>query len=157
MELLSLLLGGLFRLAPNVVEIFHKKQENAQELALLDKQIQLSKVQAEQKREEIAIQSTATQDAQWSAGLLEALKGQAQLTGVPWVDAVNATLRPFLTYYHCVLIYTLYKVALFYIATKGGISWDQAVVELYTDFDRSLVGSMLSFWFVDRALRKFGR
>lgn len=157
MELLSLLLGGLFRLAPNFVELFHKKQENAQELALLDKQIQLAKVQGEQKREEMTIQSTVTQDAAWSQGLLEALKGQGQLTGVPWVDAVNATLRPFLTYYHCVLIYTLYRVALFYIATQGGITWDRAIVDLYTEFDKSLVGSMLSFWFVDRALRKFGR
>lgn len=157
MELISLILGGVFRLFPNVLELFQKRQENTQELALLDRQIQLAKVQGEQKREEIVVQATATQDTAWSQGLLEALKGQGQLTGVPWVDAVNATLRPFLTYYHCVLIYTLYKISLFYVATQGGITWDRAIVDLYTEFDKSLVGSMLSFWFVDRALRKLGR
>lgn len=157
MDLLSIILGGIFRLLPSGIDLLHKKQENAQELALLDKQIALADKQGANKLAEINAQSTASASSDEARAMLEALKGQSAPTGIAWVDAVNSTVRPFLTYYHCVLIYSLYKAALFVIALKGGITWDKAVVELYTEFDRSLVGSMMSFWFVDRALRKLGR
>lgn len=157
LEVLTALVGGVLRLLPSVVDLFHKKQENAQELALITKQVELAKVQGEQKLQEIQLQHAADNDAAEASGILAAIQAQAKSTGIAWVDALNATVRPVLTYWHCVIVYTAYKLALFYVAVHGGVPWANALVDLYTDFDRAMVSSMISFWFVDRALRKLGR
>ena len=41
---------------------------------------------------------------------IEAIKGRARTAACPWVDALNASVRPVLTYWW-MLLFTIYKVA----------------------------------------------
>lgn len=156
-ELLSLVAGGIFRLLPSVMDLFHKKADNEHELAMVDKQIALAAAQSENKRAEIAAQTDANTETAWSGGLLETLKGMAQPTGVAWIDALSASVRPILTYWWCLLLYGSAKTIAIVVAFQSHAPLTAFIPLLVTDFDRSVIGSILGFWFVDRALRKMGR
>jgi hypothetical protein len=165
LTLVSPALGGLVRLFPTVLDFFHKGQDNAHELAMLGKQIELAKLQGAQKAAEIALQgdearktlaaqTDSTAEISAAQGLLDAIKLQGQLTGVGWLDAVNQSVRPVLTYWWCMVLYTVAK----FLGVANAWSLDKELAPLLvTGFDQAVIGSMLGFWFVDRSLRKLGR
>jgi len=157
LELLGLFGGGLFRLLPSVLDFFHKKQELAHELALLDKQMELDRMHADQKLAEIAAQSEGRTEGAWSDALAEAIRGQAAPTGIRWVDALSASVRPVLTYWWAIGLYTTYKSITIYLALLSNAGLVVVAGLLVTEFDRAVIGSVISFWFVDRALRKMTR
>lgn len=168
LELLSLICGGVFRMLPSMLDLIHKKDDNAHALALIDKQIELAKSQSENKRQEIAdqtaadvatlaAQTDAASEQAYAQSMVEALKGQNAPTGVAWVDALSASVRPVLTYWWCLLLYTSAKAIYVVVAFQSDADIDQFARILLTDFDHSVIGSILGFWFVDRALRKMGR
>lgn len=151
-ELLSLLGGGLFRLFPSVLEFFSKKRDLEHELKLLDRQMDLEKLRWQFKSEEIKLQSEAATEAAW-ASALPAAQGVIR-TGISWVDAVNASVRPVLTYWWCLGLYTAYKFITVFVAVESGADLMTVANVLVTEFDRSVIGSIIGFWFLDRALRK---
>ena len=145
--------GGLMRIVPELVTIFNKKQDNKHELDMLDRQIQLEQYQAEHKRQEIVItgdinEALAVLDAQ-----KEAVKGQMQLTGMKWVDALNFLVRPLTTYY-VLILYGLAKIAMFAVAISTGITGWESILMIYGDDDKSILAGILAFWFVGRVLDK---
>ena len=167
-EIISLVVGGIGRLLPEVLGYFKQGQENAHELALVDKQVELAKVQGEQKRAEIAAQGD--QDRQtlgaqteantvgaWDNALIEAIKTATAPTGNKMIDALSASVRPILTYWWCLLLYTAHKVVLLFVAWQGHAALGDFAPLVLTEFDRAVVGSIIGFWFADRALRKFGK
>lgn len=153
-ELLGMLFGGIFRLLPTVFEIFKQRQENNHELALLDKNIVLEETRGKNREAEIAAMTNQAVEANWSSGLVEALKGQMQITGDKWLDRLNVSVRPILTYWWCVVMYTTGKLVLIYAAFLEKTPLQAFYPILMSDFDRGVVGSIIGFWFVDRALRK---
>jgi hypothetical protein len=156
-ELLSVLGGGLFRLLPSVLDFFHKKQELSHELDLLDKQMELAKLQGEQKIAEIQQQTDGDTERAWGAALSEAIKSQGTPTGVRWVDALSASVRPVVTYWWALVLYTAAKGIEIYVALSTAVPLLSLAPILLTDFDRAVIGSILGFWFCDRALRQLGR
>ena len=153
LTLLSMFGGGLMRIVPELVTIFNKKQDNKHELDMLDRQIQLEQYQAEHKRQEIVItgdinEALAVLDAQ-----KEAVKGQMQLTGMKWVDALNFLVRPLTTYY-VLILYGLAKIAMFAVAISTGINGWESILMIYGDDDKSILAGILAFWFVGRVLDK---
>ena len=65
-------------------------------------------------------------------------------------------MRPVLTYYWTVGLYGGAKVIQVLVAMQAKTPLAGYLPILVTDFDQAVIGSMLSFWFVDRALRKMG-
>ena len=153
LELLGLLGGALTRLFGFYAEHQKAKQDNAHELAMIDKQIALSKVQHEQKKEEIEVQSNADIDVEWSKALSVAL--ESPRSGNPTIDALNALVRPILTFWWCLILYTTYKGFLVYAAVQEVLTAKQMAEVIVTPFDIAIIGSIVSFHFVDRQLRKF--
>ena len=151
-ELLSLLGGGLFRLFPSVLEFFNKKRDLEHELRLLDRQMDLEKLRWQFKSEEIKLASEAAAEAEWAKALPAAQK--QTITKIGWVDAMNASVRPILTYWWCLLLYTGYKCINVYVAIAGGAGLLEIAGVLVTEFDQAVIGSIVGFWFLDRALRK---
>ena len=49
---------------------------------------------------------------------------------------------------------TAAKVITITVALQAGTGLVAMAAVLITDFDRSVIGSMLAFWFVDRSLRR---
>ncbi len=168
--LISLLGGGLLRALPEIVNFFHKKEDNAHELAMLDKQIQLEQLQAQAKQQQIAAQGLVDQNLEQIKTAHDALQAQFQMLGDKfqtignrWVDGINALtrsavdvlnmlVRPATTYYFLAM-FGAYKAALLKIALGNTDVW-HAILQVYTPDDAAMLSGILSFWFVGRVFDK---
>jgi hypothetical protein len=154
-ELFGLVFGGVSRLAQHWLDLRDKQAERTHEAVMYAKQIELADKRhahdADMRRMDA---ESADAQAEWAAmtAAIEAQAREAQAAG-GWVAKFSAAMRPLLTFYHAILIYTAVKAALFWVAFSGGVPWADALLQLYGEFDRALVGSMVSFWFADRSLR----
>lgn len=167
LEVLAPLLGGLggyaARLAPEVLKFFDRKSERHHELAMEDKQAARLKVESEIDRQRAELNIRAI-EAQGSAAatigdigvLADALKAQATPTGIAWVDALNASVRPVLTYYWCILFYTAAKTATFALMLQAKTPALAAIAALWGPGESAIASSMIAYWFADRSLRKGG-
>ena len=147
--LLGGLLGGAFRLAPEVLKWLDRSGERKHELAMQDKAFEFEKLRGAQRMAEIG----AAADGAWNVGALEALKesvlAQGRMTGVKWVDALSSSVRPVLTYLFFAL-YSAAKAAAFVGALDAGADWIGAVGQAWSDADQALWAGVLNFWFLGR-------
>lgn len=153
-ELLSLICGGLLRLAPEAFKMFTAKKDADQEFRMTQLQLQIDEARAKQAVDLAQMQGDIAANTAQMSAMVEALKSQAALTGVSWIDGLSSSVRPVLTYWWCLFLYSGYKAITIYVAYTSGASLASLAPLLVTDFDRSVIGSIFSFWFVDRALRK---
>lgn len=153
LTLLSMLGGGLMRLLPELISFFNKKTDNAHELAMLDRQFELEKTRAQSRMEEIQVSGDYSQALALLDTQKEALRGQMQRTGIRIVDMLNFLVRPLTTYYMLIL-YGVFKVALFAVTVNSGIPVFDTIVRVYDEEDRAILSGILSFWFVGRVFEK---
>lgn len=152
-ELFGLLAGGVFRLIPEVIKFFTTVKEQKHELAMTSLQLEIDKARSALRIDEVHAGANAAEQGAWASALQDAIKAQGQPSGVGWADALSAGVRPILTYWHCLVLYTAHKAALMYMAMQAGVSVAAGIANSFTDFDQMIVASIFSFWFVDRALR----
>lgn len=156
-EILSLAGGAVTRLLPEVFGALKARRENDHEYRMTQLQLQIDQARATQAIDLAHAQASIAQAQADMAAMVEALRSANTPTGIPLVDAVNSTVRPFLTYWWCVVLYTAAKVIQIVVATQGHADLASFAGIVMTEFDRSCVGSIIGFWFVDRSLRKAGR
>lgn len=156
--LLGTLFGGLFRIAPEIIKVLDAKNERAHELAMFDKQLEADKLKGSQQLAQINAQADASIGTAEIQAIIEATKAQAAQTGIKWVDALNALVRPMLAMQWLILLWPAVIVAGFALAVASGTD---ALVALRSAFgvdEKAMAASVASFWLVDRSLRKlFGR
>lgn len=145
------LLGGLFRLAPELMKLFDRANERKHELAMLEAEMEFAKV-----RGEIAMRQTEAQMtvAELQA-MLEALKEQGQTARAAgkWVAAISALVRPVITYWFVVL-YSLVKILGMTLAIQAGGDWKEVIVNSWTQDDMGMLMLVLTFWFVGRVYER---
>jgi hypothetical protein len=151
--LLGGLLGGAFRLAPEVLKWFDRQGERGHELAMQDKALEFEKLRGAQRMSEIG----STADGAWNIGAIETLRdsvrAQGEKTGVAWADALSSTVRPVITYWFMAL-YCAAKTAAFGAALSAGADWSTAVLHTWTEADQALWAGVLNFWFLGRVFEK---
>jgi len=147
--LLGGLLGGAFRLAPEILKWLDRKGERGHELAMQDKALEFEKLRGAQRMSEIG----AGADAAWNVGaietLREAVRTQGEKTGVRWADALSSSVRPVITYWFMAL-YCSAKTATVAAAVTGGAGWGVAILYAWTEADQALWAGVLNFWFLGR-------
>ncbi|MHA6910839.1 hypothetical protein ACQUJS_20875 [Ralstonia pseudosolanacearum] len=147
--LLGGLLGGTFRLAPELLKWLDRKGERGHELAMQDKALEFEKLRGAQRMAEIG----ASADAAWNTGAIEALRdsisAQGRTSGVPWVDALSISVRPVITYWFMAL-YCAAKTTAFAGALAAGAGWGTATLQAWTEADQALWAGVLNFWFLGR-------
>ena len=147
--LLGGLLGGAFRLAPEILKWLDRKEERGHELAMQDKALEFEKLRGAQRMSEIG----AGADAAWNVGaietLREAVRTQGEKTGVRWADALSSSVRPVITYWFMAL-YCAAKTATVAAALTGGAGWAAAIPYAWTEADQALWAGVLNFWFLGR-------
>jgi hypothetical protein len=156
-ELLSMLGGGIFRLLPEITGYFKAKGDRDHEYRMTQLQLQIDQARAQQQLDLVHAQAAIEADRSEMQTLAETIKAQAIPSGVTWIDALSSSVRPVLTYWWCLVLYTGYKAITMTTALDGGASLAAVAPLLVTEFDRSVIGSIFAFWFVDRALRKMGK
>lgn len=153
-------LGGVARFAPEVLKFFDAKNERAHELAMLDKNIEAEKARAASGIKEAEVKADGEQVTAAVGALQEALKGQFQVIGNKFVDALNFSVRPVLTYL-IVGPYALGKFAVFIALLWAGNSLDASMVQsaltsTYTAADMAIVSGIINFFFLGRVFDKRG-
>jgi len=151
--LLGGLLGGAFRLAPEILKWLDRKDERGHELAMQDKALEFEKLRGAQRMAEIG----ASADAAWNTGAIEALKeavgAQGRMSGLRWVDALSCSVRPVITYWFMAL-YCAAKSAAFVGAVDADVEWSAAIQAAWTDADQALWAGVLNFWFLGRVFER---
>ncbi len=147
--LLGGLLGGAFRLAPEILKWIDRRGERGHELAMQDKALEFEKLRGAQRMVEIG----AAADAAWNSGAIQALKeavaAQGRPSGVKWADALSVSVRPVITYL-LVAMYCTVKIATFVGSAQSGVGFSAALVAAWTDADQALLSGILNFWFISR-------
>jgi hypothetical protein len=146
-ELIGALIGGAFRLAPELLKILDRKFEREHELKKLDVEVSIAKMQAE-----FALQQghQRLQEHELDA-IGEAFKQQAESDGKAWkwVASLSALVRPAVTYWF-VFFYSAVKIAGLYLAFLQDGVWTNVLITGWTDFDEGMLAMILSFYFVGR-------
>lgn len=151
------LLGGIFRLVPEVLKFMDRKNERAHELGMFDRQCQLEAQRGAQKLQEIGAQHAMAVDE----GVLAALKGaidqQAEMVKAAggWVASLSASVRPVVTYW-ILAIWSFAHLWFAFTAWSGGMP-PAEVFKLVMSADfAALVSGTLNYWFLDRTLKQRG-
>jgi hypothetical protein len=140
-------LGGLLRLAPEIMKGFDRKHERAHELAMMQVEIQIVEKRLEHEMRKVdAAMTMAEMDA-----ISQAVKEQGQTARAAgkFVAAVSALVRPLVTYWF-VIMYSLVKIVGMSMAVAAGSDWREVIVSSWTADDMAMLMLVLSFWFVGR-------
>lgn len=155
--ILGSLIGGLFRLAPEAVKYFDRKDERKHELAMFDRQCELEKSRGEIKLAEI----NAQRDAKIDAGVIQAMQSavdqQTEMTKAAggWVASLSASVRPVVTYWVLALwsfIHAWFALS----AWQSGLPASEVFKLMMSADFSALVAGTLNYWFLDRTLAKRG-
>lgn len=152
--LIGTLLGGAFRMAPELLKWLDRKGDRAHELAMFDKQLAADKMRADAQQRLEQLQSDTVRDTAELAAMIAATNAQAVKSGVRWVDGLSALMRPLITFWWVVVLYSTALVARFWVLVQQGTPNVDAIVMLWGVDEKAIVASIISFWFVDRSLRK---
>jgi hypothetical protein len=151
------LLGGLFRLAPEVLKWLDKKNERTHELQMFTQQCQLETLRGNQKLAEIGAQHGAAVDAGVMDAFNSAIEQQTKMVKVAggWAASLSASVRPVATYW-ILLLWSFAHIWFAWTAWATGAP-PEAVFKLIMSADfAALVSGTLNYWFLDRTLSKRG-
>lgn len=160
-------LGGLLRYVPEIFKLFTEQRDRDHEYRMTQLQLDIDKARAAQAIDLVHAQGEMAQQTGELQAYIEAIKGQSNMSGVPWVDALNQSVRPVVTYWWMTLL-TLYKVVMIVVATielyaaikvaQGIAGFSPALstyaARVWTPQDAGILAMILGFWFVDRSIRK---
>ena len=146
LTLLSAGLGFFTSIVPELIKLFRDKADKAHELALMDKQLEFSKAASSQKIQEIQVQGEQNE-------IVSLIENQKPV-GVPWVDALSASVRPVITY--CFFgVFAIVKVlALYYLMDTQGLISVDAFKIVWDEESQALFTAIIAFWFGSRAVNK---
>lgn len=154
---LGSLIGGAFRLAPEVLKWLDRKNERAHELAMFERQVDLEKTRGEIKLQEIGAQRDMSVDTGVLSAFKSAIDQQSEMVKAAGgrVAALSASVRPVATYW-ILLVWSIAHVGLAWTSMSAGAApADVFRAVLSPDFV-ALVSGTLNYWFLDRTLRSRG-
>jgi hypothetical protein len=154
---LGSLIGGIFRLAPEVLKWLDKKNERQHELAMFEKQCDLEKVRGEIKLQEIGAQRDLAVDSGVIDAFKSAIEQQSEMVKAAggWIASLSASVRPMVTYW-VLAIWSFIHVWFAYNAWLRGMPPEVVFKTMMTADFAALVSGTINYWFLDRTLAKRG-
>lgn len=140
--ILNTALGFLSSSFSPLLKYFQDKQDKKHELALLDKQIEMQKEFHTQKLEMVNVDADirAYEAAQENAGVL---------SGVKFIDGLNASVRPVITYFFFAVFLAI-QIAIMLKFIENSVP----VEALWTERIATLFDWIIGFWFGHRSYKK---
>jgi len=155
--ILGSVFGGLFRMAPEVLKFFDKKNERAHELLMFSRQCELEQLRGQQKLAEIGAQREAAIDVGVMDAFQSAIEQQATMVKAAggWAASLSASVRPVVTYW-VLFVWSFIHVWFAWNAwITGAPPVEVFKIMMSPDFSALLAGT-INFWFLDRTLAKRG-
>ena len=155
--ILGSLLGGIFRLAPEVLKYFDKKNERQHELAMFDRQCELEAQRGQQKLAEIGAQREAAIDVGVMDAFQAAINQQAEMVKAAggWAASLSASVRPVVTYW-VILLWSFIHLWYAWNAWMHGAPPKDVFNTMMTADFMALVSGTINYWFLDRTLKQRG-
>ena len=155
--ILGSVLGGVFRLAPEVLKYFDKKNERQHELSMFTRQCELETLRGQQKLAEIGAQREAAVDVGVMDAFNAAINQQAEMVKAAggWAASLSASVRPVMTYYLLVM-YGAAKTAAMVLAYYHGQALTEVLAKSWGTDDMALLTGVINYWMIDRSLAKRG-
>jgi len=155
--ILGSVFGGLFRMAPEVLKFFDKKNERQHELNMFARQCELETLRGQQKLAEIGAQREAAVDVGVMDAFNTAIEQQATMVKAAggWAASLSASVRPVVTYW-VLFVWSFIHVWFAWNAwVTGAPPAEVFKMMMSPDFSALLAGT-INFWFLDRTLAKRG-
>lgn len=155
---LGSVLGGVFRLVPEFLKAFDRKNERQHELSMFDRQCKLEEQRGAQKMAEIGAQRDLAVDTSAMSAFNAAIEQQTEMVkaaGAGWVASLSASVRPVVTYW-VLALWTFIHCWYAYSAWVGGATPDVVFKTMMSADFAALVAGTLNYWFLDRTLAKRG-
>lgn len=147
LTLLGSLLGFVSSAFPDVLKLWRDRADRKHELAILDRQMDAQRQGHTQRLEEIQVQADIAES--------QALYRHAsQPSGVKWVEALQVSVRPMITYAFFILFATVTTAALCKLLDQG-VGIKDGLIAVWDTEKQALFAAVMSFWFGQRALAKF--
>lgn len=150
-------LGGIFRLAPEVLKFFDKKNERAHEMLMFSRQCDLEQIRGQMKLAEIGAQREAAVDVGVMDAFNAAIEQQASMVKAAggWAASLSASVRPVVTYW-MLLVWSFIHIWFAWNAlVSGAAPLDVFMTMMSPDFSALLAGT-INYWFLDRTLKQRG-
>lgn len=151
------LLGGIFRLAPEVLKFFDKKNEREHELAMFARQCELEQLRGQQKLAEIGAQREAAVDVGVMDAFTAAINQQSEMAKAAggWAASLSASVRPVVTYW-IMALWSFIHLWFAIQAHNAGASPEVVFKTMMTVDFCALVSGTINYWFLDRTLKQRG-
>jgi hypothetical protein len=155
--ILGSLLGGVFRLAPEVLKFFDKKNEREHELAMFKHQCELETLRGQQKLAEIGANREAAVDVGVMDAFNNAIVQQAEMVKAAggWVASLSASVRPVVTYW-VLFVWSFIHVWFAWNAWLAGAPAVDVFKTMMTPDFSALLAGTINYWFLDRTLKQRG-
>jgi len=157
--ILTLLIGSLSALAPELMKVWGRKQDNDQEYRMIQLQLEnakdISLIALDQSAQEGA-------NASYAASLAhDTAIGNALNENQNWFIKIlgglmniwRAAIRPGVTTL-LIAVYCVTKYAKFNVMASSGIDTNQIVLALWTYQDWELLTLVIGYWFTSRGIKK---
>ena len=153
-SLLGGVLGGVFRLGQAVLDAREKQRDREHELSMLRLNGEQAAATGELRLREAGLAGAIQLGGAEIQALVEGVKAQASeaVAAGGWAARLSATVRPILTYL-LVGAYLAHKLSGVSVAVAQGFA-PEALGRLWTAEDMAILSTILSFWFVDRSIRR---
>ena len=151
------LLGGIFRLAPEVLKYFDKKNEREHEMAMFSRQCELEQVRGQQRLAEIGAQREAAVDVGVLNAFNAAITQQTEMAVAAggWAAKLSASVRPIVTYW-IMALWSFIHIWFAWQAHRAGASPEVVFKTMMTVDFCALVSGTINYWFLDRTLKQRG-
>lgn len=146
-EILGGLLGGVFRIAPEVLKWLDRKGEREHELKMLQAEMEFARIRGEIMMKQVEASMTVAELDAMGEALKE--QGQTARAAGKFIAGISALVRPLVTYWF-VTLYSAVKIASMLIAYQQNADWKQVLVSNWTEADMAMLMLVLTFWFVGR-------
>ena len=155
--ILGSVFGGLFRMAPEVLKFFDKKNERQHELAMFARQCELETLRGQQKLAEIGAQREAAMDVGVMDAFNNAITQQAEMVKAAggWVASLSASVRPVVTYW-VLFVWSFIHVWFAWNAWLNGAPPAEVFKAMMTPDFSALLSGTINYWFLDRTLKQRG-
>ena len=139
-------LGFLSSAFPDVMTIYRDKKDKEHELKILELKMESQRLGYDNAIQQTKVKAQASEQT--------ALYGYANAsTGIEWVEALRASIRPILTYAFFIL-FAVVKIAALIALKQEGATIAQGIMYVWDEDTKVLFAALIGFWFGDRALKR---
>ena len=145
-------LGGLLRLAPEVLKFFSHKKDLDHEYRMMQAEMEIAKFRVELGFRQVEAQVEVEQLSAIAQAAKE--QGQTARAAGKFVAAISALVRPLVTYWFVVLYSTVKLLGMALAIDQGG-DWKEVIISAWSKDDMAILFMILGFWFVSRTIEKW--